>query len=82
MIAKKFEKELDEVEPWYGTKYKKINISEDILQDWRQAGLCNELKIPPKNEFIPTDFDLYPIDNDVSLRNLLVHCRKINMCFR
>ncbi|XP_019877386.1 insulin-degrading enzyme isoform X4 [Aethina tumida] len=66
VIAKKFEKELDEVEPWYGTKYKKINISEDILQDWRQAGLCNELKIPPKNEFIPTDFDLYPIDNDVT----------------
>ncbi|KAJ8935785.1 hypothetical protein NQ314_012635 [Rhamnusium bicolor] len=67
VIAKKFEEELDEEEPWYGTKYKKTYIPDKTIQAWKDAGLCPDLKMPEINEFIPTDFHLYPIDEDVSL---------------
>ncbi|CAH0553954.1 unnamed protein product [Brassicogethes aeneus] len=72
VIAKKFEKDLNETEPWYGTKYKKIDIPKETLQDWEKAGLCNELRIPDKNEFIPTDFDLYPLEKDVPEHPLII----------
>lgn len=32
VVAKKFDKELDESEPWYGTKYKKIEIPEKTIK--------------------------------------------------
>ncbi|XP_023021581.1 insulin degrading metalloproteinase isoform X2 [Leptinotarsa decemlineata] len=66
VIAKKFENDLENTEPWYGTKYKKIAISEDSLKSWENAGLCSELKMPEVNEFVPTDFHLYPTDDDVT----------------
>ena len=28
--------------------------------------MCDDLKLPPKNEFIPTDFDLMPREDTVS----------------
>lgn len=65
-MAKKFENDLDQVEPWYGTKYKVAKIPNQILDSWRNAGELDDLKIPEVNEFIPTDFHLYPIDKEVS----------------
>jgi hypothetical protein len=29
--------------------------------------MCEDLKLPPKNEFIPTDFDLMPREENVSI---------------
>ncbi|XP_018580177.1 insulin-degrading enzyme [Anoplophora glabripennis] len=66
VIGKKFEKDLDQEEPWYGTKYKKTYIPEETIKDWNGAGLCPDLRMPEKNEFIPTDFHLYPLDEDVT----------------
>lgn len=65
ITAKCYENDLDETEPWYGTKYKKISIPDDKLQEWLNPGICNELKLPLKNEFIPTDFSLYKLDEEV-----------------
>ncbi|VEN56875.1 unnamed protein product [Callosobruchus maculatus] len=66
VIAKKYENELDEVEPWYQTKYAKKPIPEKTIKYWEEAGLCPELKLPERNEFIPTDFKLYTLDEDVT----------------
>ncbi|CAG9861187.1 unnamed protein product [Phyllotreta striolata] len=66
VVAKKYEKELDQTEPWYGTKYKIVEIPEKTIMKWQNAGLCPDLKMPEKNEFIPTDFSLYPIDHDIT----------------
>ncbi|KAL3284944.1 hypothetical protein HHI36_019075 [Cryptolaemus montrouzieri] len=63
IVAKKFDKELDCVEPWYGTKYKTEKISKKKLDEWANAGLCEELKLPERNEFIPSNFKLYPLDD-------------------
>ncbi|KAF5280052.1 hypothetical protein FQA39_LY18167 [Lamprigera yunnana] len=66
VIAKKFSVEVNEKEPWYGTEYKLESISEDILQEWRRCGLCPDLHIPDKNDFVATNFDLYPFDKELT----------------
>lgn len=67
VIAKCFAKETDQKEPWYGTEYKLVKIPESTLKEWNNAGLCSELRIPDVNDFIPTDFSLYPLDKDVCI---------------
>lgn len=34
--------------------------------------MCEDLKLPPKNEFIPTDFDLMPREENVSIIHVIV----------
>ena len=45
-----------ESEPWYGTKFKKESISQEIIKKWKNAGLNAEFAYPMVNEFIPEDF--------------------------
>lgn len=35
------------------------------IQEWKKNDLCEDLKMPSKNEFIATDFSLVPIDKNV-----------------
>ena len=39
------------------------------LQQWETAGLNEKLKLPPLNEFIPTNFDLVQREEEVSDNN-------------
>ncbi|XP_058128643.1 insulin-degrading enzyme [Anopheles coustani] len=52
-------------ELWYGTKYGVHKIEASILEYWSSADINNNLQLPEPNPFIPTNFDLLPIDNDV-----------------
>lgn len=36
-----------------------------ILQKWNEIELSTALHLPPPNEFIPENFNLYPIDENV-----------------
>lgn len=54
--AKAFEDSAMEVEPWYGTKYRKERIPQEVIDRWNASGLSPELSCPRKNEFIPEDF--------------------------
>jgi len=58
VVGKKFESIADSAEKWYGTSYKLEKIPEEDLNTWRNAGLSDKLKMPPKNEFIPEQLDL------------------------
>ncbi|KAJ9600258.1 hypothetical protein L9F63_009434, partial [Diploptera punctata] len=58
VVGQKFEPTTTEEEKWYGTKYKLEKIPDTVLDEWRSTDLYDDLKLPPKNEFIPTDFDL------------------------
>ncbi|KAF4527050.1 hypothetical protein B566_EDAN001599 [Ephemera danica] len=60
IMSQQFETEADKVEPWYGTKYKMAAIEPDTLQRWEKTEPCEELKLPSPNEFLPTDFSLFP----------------------
>ncbi|XP_071641482.1 insulin-degrading enzyme-like isoform X1 [Temnothorax longispinosus] len=60
VVAKAYESIANETESWYGTKYKKEKISKKMLDMWHLAGYSTDLKLPPKNEFIATTFDIKP----------------------
>lgn len=58
VIGKKYEERVNEKEKWYGTEYLLETIPTDKLQQWDSCGLHENLKLPARNEFIPTNFDL------------------------
>ncbi|XP_076044547.1 insulin degrading metalloproteinase isoform X2 [Oratosquilla oratoria] len=58
VVGKTLEDKVTEVEKWYGTRYKLEPIAEETLEQWKNAGLNDQLQLPPKNEFVPTHFDL------------------------
>lgn len=37
-----------------------------VLQKWAKADLNGKFKLPMKNEFIPTNFEIYPLEKDFS----------------
>ena len=66
VVAKLYENIADESEKWYGVKFKKEKISQNIISKWINAGLNSDLNLPPKNEFIPEKFDIKPAESAVS----------------
>ena len=45
-------------EPWFGVPYVSSPISPALLTQWGSTPPSPELQLPPKNDFIPTDFSL------------------------
>ncbi|XP_076308150.1 insulin-degrading enzyme-like isoform X2 [Tachypleus tridentatus] len=60
VIGKKFQDVVDAKEKWYGTEYKLERITPEQIKQWENAGYNERFKLPPKNEFIPSNFDLVP----------------------
>uniref|UniRef100_A0AAR5Q891 Insulin-degrading enzyme n=1 Tax=Dendroctonus ponderosae TaxID=77166 RepID=A0AAR5Q891_DENPD len=66
VVAKAHAAICTETEPWYGTKYKEEKIPSETLKEWKNAGFCQEFRLPEQNEFIPTDFTLYQQEDSES----------------
>ncbi|XP_038070879.1 insulin-degrading enzyme-like [Patiria miniata] len=64
VISKSFEGQTDSVEKWYKTEYKIEHIPEDKIKAWKEAGFHEKFHLPQKNEFIATNFDIHPQDED------------------
>uniref|UniRef100_A0A3B3DJ11 Insulin degrading enzyme n=1 Tax=Oryzias melastigma TaxID=30732 RepID=A0A3B3DJ11_ORYME len=64
VVSKSFEGQTDKTEEWYGTQYKQEAISNQTIQKWASADLNGKFKLPMKNEFIPTNFEIYPPPKD------------------
>ncbi|XP_063047624.1 insulin-degrading enzyme isoform X2 [Engraulis encrasicolus] len=64
VVSKSFEGQTDKKEEWYGTQYKQESISEDVIKKWQNADLNGKFKLPMKNEFIPTNFEIYTLEKD------------------
>ena len=45
-------------EPWFGMPYVSSHIAPALLTQWGSTPPAPELQLPPKNDFIPTDFSL------------------------
>ncbi|KAL0124001.1 hypothetical protein PUN28_006072 [Cardiocondyla obscurior] len=60
VVAKVYESIANETEKWYGTRYKKEKISKETIDKWNSAGNNDDLKLPCKNEFIASVFDIKP----------------------
>uniref|UniRef100_A0A673HXW9 Insulin-degrading enzyme-like n=1 Tax=Sinocyclocheilus rhinocerous TaxID=307959 RepID=A0A673HXW9_9TELE len=64
VVSKSFEGQTDRTEEWYGTQYKQEAITDDAIKKWQNADLNGKFKLPMKNEFIPTNFEIYPLEMD------------------
>ncbi|XP_070771703.1 insulin-degrading enzyme isoform X2 [Enoplosus armatus] len=64
VVSKSFEGQTDKTEEWYGTQYKQEAISEETIEKWASADFNGKFKLPMKNEFIPTNFEIYPLEKD------------------
>lgn len=67
--SKSFEEETDQIEEWYQTKYKVEDFSPSLLQKMQKPNLKLEklkLDIPPKNNLIPTNFDILEANEGLS----------------
>ncbi|XP_008320371.2 insulin-degrading enzyme isoform X1 [Cynoglossus semilaevis] len=64
VVSKSYEGHTDKTEEWYGTQYKQEAISEETIKKWQNADLNGKFKLPMKNEFIPTNFEIYPLEKD------------------
>ncbi|XP_024886977.1 insulin-degrading enzyme-like isoform X3 [Temnothorax curvispinosus] len=65
VAAKAYESIANKTEKWFGTKYMKEKISEKTMKMWNHAGYkLPDLKLPSKNEFIATKFDIKTEIND------------------
>ncbi|RIB06084.1 Metalloenzyme, LuxS/M16 peptidase-like protein [Gigaspora rosea] len=48
---------LDRKEMWYGTEYKVEPLSKEFIEELQNQEISPDLRIPPPNEFIPTNFE-------------------------
>ena len=58
VIAQQFSEQCEQTEPWYGAKYQTEKIEQDKIQSWSRCGLNEKLRLPDRNDFIPTNFSL------------------------
>ncbi|KAK0157498.1 hypothetical protein PV328_011239 [Microctonus aethiopoides] len=63
VMGKAFADIATESEFWYQTKFAKIKISDEVIKKWTAPGFNSDLKIPDKNEFIPTNFYIKANEN-------------------
>lgn len=62
VVSQQFSDKCSDTEQWYGAKYKCEQIEETKIQQWRECGRHDKLRLPDKNDFIPTNFSL--VDRD------------------
>ncbi len=58
--------ELNNTEPIYGTYYKELPLSRELLSYWRFDSPRVELSLPAANQFVPKNLDILPVPSDVS----------------
>ena len=49
---------LDQEEPWFKIPYSEQELPPGVLEAWRSYPAVPELQLPPRNDFLPTDFSL------------------------
>uniref|UniRef100_A0A1S4H4P4 Insulin-degrading enzyme n=1 Tax=Anopheles gambiae TaxID=7165 RepID=A0A1S4H4P4_ANOGA len=65
IVGQKCESLANAEERWYGTKYGVYKIEPSVLEYWSTPDLNDNLSLPEPNPFIPTDFELLPIDSGI-----------------
>ncbi|KAM4032052.1 insulin-degrading enzyme isoform 1-T1 [Anomaloglossus baeobatrachus] len=66
IVSKSFEGKTDRTEEWYGTQYKQEDIPADVIEKWQRADINGKFHLPMRNEFIPTNFEIVPLEKDAT----------------
>lgn len=64
VVSKKFEGKTNLIEKWYGTEYAVEIMPEDQVKELIECGLNEDLRLPEKNTFVPSDLDLVKQSSD------------------
>lgn len=59
------ESNLKQVEPWFQTKYTSESIPKEWITHWKTIKPYPEFHLPRPNKFVPTDFSLIDLPEDV-----------------
>lgn len=78
IINKKYDGATSEVEPWYGSCYSIAKLDPSLVESWKHIDLCNDLHLPARNDFIPTNFDLYALPDDPPRRPRMIKVSKLS----
>ncbi|CAH1784511.1 unnamed protein product [Owenia fusiformis] len=70
-IGQKYQGTTDKVEEWYKTEHSIEHISNDTIQKWKDAGLHDKLHLPLPNDFIPTNFDIVPREEEATTPSII-----------
>ncbi|XP_058832419.1 insulin-degrading enzyme [Topomyia yanbarensis] len=73
IVGQKCEENAKQEEEWYGTKYTSEKLSESVMESWSKPDLNENLHLPERNPFIPTNFDLVPVDADIQSIPVIIH---------
>uniref|UniRef100_A0A1Q3FFH3 Insulin-degrading enzyme n=1 Tax=Culex tarsalis TaxID=7177 RepID=A0A1Q3FFH3_CULTA len=73
VVGQKCESGANHEEEWYGTKYASEPIPKHVLEEWAKPDLNANLHLPERNPFIPTDFELVPVDADIQSTPVIIH---------
>ncbi|CAG2173523.1 unnamed protein product, partial [Oppiella nova] len=65
VVSKQFTTIADQTEKWYSTQYTQQDIPPEKIQKWLNIGFNDNLALPLKNDFIPYDFTLKQIDDNL-----------------
>uniref|UniRef100_A0A9L0KBF1 Insulin-degrading enzyme n=1 Tax=Equus asinus TaxID=9793 RepID=A0A9L0KBF1_EQUAS len=66
VVSKSFEGKTDCTEEWYGTQYRQEAIPDEVIKKWQNADLNGKFKLPTKNEFIPTNFEILSLEKEAT----------------
>lgn len=69
----KLDKNILEVSSYTRLIFFKVSLSIINTQEWSNCGCNEKLSFPNTNPFIPTDFNLYPIETDVQKIPIIIH---------
>ncbi|KAH8371843.1 hypothetical protein KR093_009062, partial [Drosophila rubida] len=64
LVSQSYEQSVDQVEPYYKTKYGVERIPEDTLNCWECCDENENLKLSLPNSFIPSNFDIAEVPSD------------------
>ncbi|XP_013403642.1 insulin-degrading enzyme [Lingula anatina] len=66
VVGKQFEGIAEQKEKWYGTAYCVEKIPGELIQMWENVDYHENLKLPQKNQFIATDFNIVPREKEAT----------------
>ncbi|XP_041369113.1 insulin-degrading enzyme-like [Gigantopelta aegis] len=83
VVSKKFEGQTDKKETWYGTDYKMERIPSSLIEIWNNGGYHENLRLPDRNEFIASNFDITPREAEISpVPEIIKDCEMSRLWFK
>jgi insulysin len=72
VVGQKVGDKCKEEEKWYKTNYHCEKIEQSVLDEWSNCGTNENLHLPAPNLFIPSDFNLLPLETTEKMHPMII----------